>query len=130
MQWDEFLAEHRDDVWMVILDENHVIRLTTADVENYHDNGLRKDGKFVQGGIMNHRRPDGGTCGGYVDFARLLNPSEREKDRPLWTVSSLEPLTMMPSLLCKAQKFDDNGPIPDSECGEHGWIRDGTWVVA
>jgi hypothetical protein len=34
-----------------------------------------------------------------------------------WTVDSLEPLTVSPSLLCR-------------ECGDHGFIRGGRWVVA
>ena len=34
-----------------------------------------------------------------------------------WTIESEQPLTLSPSLLCRA-------------CGHHGWIRDGKWVDA
>lgn len=36
---------------------------------------------------------------------------------PVWTVESWEPLTLSPSVLCRA-------------CGLHGWIRGGRWVPA
>jgi hypothetical protein len=35
----------------------------------------------------------------------------------IWTLESLEPLTIAPSLLCMT-------------CGAHGFIRDGKWVPA
>ena len=34
-----------------------------------------------------------------------------------WTLGKLDPLTVSPSLLCRA-------------CGHHGFIRDGRWVPA
>lgn len=34
-----------------------------------------------------------------------------------WTVVSLDPLTLTPSLACRV-------------CGDHGFIREGTWVPA
>lgn len=34
-----------------------------------------------------------------------------------WTLVTLEPLTLSPSLSCRV-------------CGDHGWIRDGHWVPA
>lgn len=34
-----------------------------------------------------------------------------------WTVESLDPLTLSPSLLCP-------------RCHHHGWIRNGSWVEA
>jgi hypothetical protein len=64
-----------------------------------------------------HDRADGkGRCGGFV----MLDVPESEPFRaggPLWTVESTDPLTLSPSLLCRA-------------CGNHGWIRNGTWVPA
>ena len=36
---------------------------------------------------------------------------------PVWTVESYDPLTLSPSLLCRA-------------CGDHGYIRGGRWVRA
>jgi hypothetical protein len=38
-------------------------------------------------------------------------------DRAMWQVESWEPLTLAPSLLCRA-------------CGSHGFIREGRWLPA
>lgn len=49
-------------------------------------------------------------CFGFVAF-RHYNPDH------YWDVTSLHPMTLSPSLLCRA-------------CGSHGFIRDGKWVPA
>ncbi len=49
-----------------------------------------------------------GRCEGWAPFA---------PDPEGWTVEGLDPLTISPSLLCRA-------------CGHHGHIRDGKWVPA
>jgi hypothetical protein len=67
------------------------------------------------GVIVDHSRPDGTPCiGGAATFD---GPVVRQTDpnRQLWTVESLDPLTISPSLLC-------------GSCGDHGFIRDGRWV--
>ena len=46
------------------------------------------------------------------DVARRIEPG-----RPMWKVESWEPLTLSPSILRR-------------ECGCHGFIRNGKWVVA
>lgn len=55
-------------------------------------------------------------CGGFVTFdgeaQRAVHPNV-----PKWTVESMEPLTLSPSLLCTV-------------CGDHGFIRGGRWVAA
>lgn len=57
-----------------------------------------------------HPRADTGTpCDGYAPF----KPDSEDG----WDVQSLEPLTISPSLLCRA-------------CGHHGFIREGKWVPA
>jgi len=66
--------------------------------------------------LVDHSKPDGSPCdGGVVTFAseaaRRVDPG-----RPVWTVESMEPLTISPSLLC--------------HCGDHGFIRDGRWIPA
>ena len=66
--------------------------------------------------LVDHAKPGGGPCdGGAVTFdsavARQVDPA-----RPKWTIESLDPLTISPSLLC--------------QCGDHGFIRDGRWVPA
>lgn len=66
-------------------------------------------------GLMDdHNRPDGTPCvGGAVMFeceaARRAFPN-----RTTWTLVSLEPLTITPSLLCRT-------------CGDHGFITSGRW---
>jgi len=66
--------------------------------------------------VVDHLKPDGTPCaGGCITFdtevARQLYPG-----RARWTLESLEPLTVSPSLLCS--------------CGDHGFIRGGRWVPA
>lgn len=68
-----------------------------------------------------HLRPDGIRCGGSVGFCHPTNPSERESQRPTWTVESLDPLTLSPSILCAPDK---------GGCGSHGFIKQGRWVEA
>lgn len=85
------------------------------------------------GASIGHYRPDDPTryCEGGVTFdipqMRAVNP-----DGVFWTVESWDPLTLSPSLLCKAPLFDDvtHKPIPNTECGDHGFIREGKWVRA
>lgn len=70
------------------------------------------------GVIVHHKRPDNGDeCEGACAFdmphaAEIFGP-----DRARWTLVSLDPLTMEPSILCKL-------------CNDHGYIRDGQWVPA
>jgi hypothetical protein len=54
-----------------------------------------------------------GSCGGSVPFDI---PENESVDGPKWSVESWDPLTLSPSLLC--------------HCGDHGWIREGRWVIA
>jgi len=68
------------------------------------------------GAIIDHRKPDGTTCSGALTFyspaARRLFP-----ERQMWTVESLQPLTLSPSISCGG-------------CGDHGHVREGKWVPA
>ncbi len=54
-----------------------------------------------------HPGKNGATCCGYAPF----KPEWADG----WDVTSLAPLTISPSLLCRA-------------CGHHGFIRNGEWV--
>lgn len=75
--------------------------------------------RYVEGkrevviGIMEwHLRP--GTeqyCGGFVRFVR----AHGDNSMKVWTVVSIDPLTLDPSLQCTA-------------CSDHGHIKDGKWV--
>lgn len=76
------------------------------------------------GVIVEHLNPHTGRrCHGAVIFdsptARRIEP----EGRALWTVVSLDPLTVEPSVLCRF-------PGENGECGDHGYIRDGRWVPA
>jgi hypothetical protein len=66
--------------------------------------------------IVEHQTPTGEECAGGVTFdgeiARRIEPG-----KAMWTVESWESLTLSPSLLCM-------------RCGDHGFVRDGRWVVA
>ena len=65
------------------------------------------------GALMTHTDREGQRCRGVVTFrspvAAVAFPGS-----PLWTVESLDPLTITPSIVCT--------------CGDHGWIRQGRWV--
>jgi hypothetical protein len=64
--------------------------------------------------IHSHQRPDNGQpCAGAIMFD-LPGAAEAFPGRPLWTLVSLDPLTLSPSLLCS--------------CGHHGHIQGGKWV--
>lgn len=125
MRWDEFLADERQEQklrkgTLVMLDDVHCFSWTVGDADRYEDHGWPHrqwgDGRdmVIQGIQVNHRTADGNTCGGHVNFARPLSPSDREQNWMIWDVQSLEPLTISPSVLCS--------------CGEHGFIREGRWV--
>lgn len=66
--------------------------------------------------IIEHQTSAGEPCGSGVTFdsqtARGIEPG-----KAMWTVESWEPLTLSPSLLCQ-------------RCGDHGFVRNGRWVVA
>ncbi len=65
------------------------------------------------GAAVPHRMVDGTLCGGFVTFdgevQRQVHPGA-----PKWTVEAWEPLSLSPSLLCRA-------------CGDHGFIKGGRW---
>lgn len=61
--------------------------------------------------IERHRNPTGEWCEGSLNFEGTPGSG------PTWQVVSLEPLTISPSVLC-------------TQCGHHGWIKDGRWIPA
>lgn len=75
--------------------------------------GIDRCGAFVP-----HPKPDGDECesGGFIHFDTADIRRVFGEDH-VWTVESWDPLTVSPSLLCKA-------------CGDHGFIRAGRWVRA
>ncbi len=79
--------------------------------------GTAKDGSGGEkiGGIITHEMPNGKMCEGSLWFD-VQHVRDHWPNKPRWIVSSWEPLTCAPSFLC--------------HCGDHGFIRDGKWVVA
>ena len=75
------------------------------------------------GGTIRHRARDGSWCLSAINFD-LPEMRKWLKPKSLWQVQSWEPLTLSPSILCKA-------PLADgTECGDHGFIRGGRWIPA
>lgn len=68
------------------------------------------------GAIVGHKKPDGSDCKSGISFASVVQ-QRIDPNGSKWTVESWEPLTLSPSLLCRA-------------CGDHGFIRAGKWVKA
>ncbi|HSU34345.1 MAG TPA: hypothetical protein VLJ88_01670 [Propionibacteriaceae bacterium] len=64
-----------------------------------------------------HHKPDGTPCNGPGSVPFDVPENANTPDRARWQLVSVEPLTLSPSLLCQL-------------CGDHGFIRDGKWVVA
>jgi hypothetical protein len=69
------------------------------------------------GGNVIHPPVEGKCNGdGWISFEGRAWASELA-GIPSWKVESEEPLTLSPSILCRA-------------CGDHGFIREGKWVKA
>lgn len=71
------------------------------------------------GVMVRHPRANGrGSCASAILFDLPgIEHLRGDPPRPVWTLVSLDPLHVEPSLLCR-------------ECGDHGFIRDGVWVPA
>lgn len=67
------------------------------------------------GAIISHRKPDGNFCEGVITFRSEVQ-QRIDPGTTAWDVSSWDPLTLSPSLLC--------------HCGDHGFIQQGRWVPA
>jgi hypothetical protein len=70
------------------------------------------------GASIAHKKPDGSDCDGWIAFAgRAWANSFAPGAIATWVVEADDPLTLSPSVLCRA-------------CGDHGWVRGGRWVRA
>lgn len=67
-------------------------------------------GSYV-GAVVSHKLADGSTCEGAIWWDEYQSPRGE-----MWTLHSLDPLDVSPSLLC--------------HCGDHGFIQQGRWVPA
>lgn len=89
------------------------------------------------GACVRHYRPDGTLCEGCIEFdgewqrrahecyaRKCAERGETPRSYVAWAVESWDPLTVSPSLLCKAPT--ENGGV----CGDHGFIRGGKWARA
>lgn len=90
--------------------------------------GRRTDGSEIPrvdraGVIITHRQPRSAT--GWCQGAAPFEGTGAERPGHGWKVASLDPLTMSPSILCRAQL-----PQPDGStagCDDHGFIEGGRW---
>ncbi len=93
-------AKESQTIW---LDDDHAVTWTTRSGES-----------TPSGGLLWHRvaeRPDSATPGWCVGGFQWKGDSG-----PVWTLESMEPLTLSPSIRCG--------------CGHHGWIKNGKWIGA
>ena len=75
-------------------------------------------GEMRAGCTIEHKRPDGSDCNGWIPFkGRAWANSFLPVEITAWTVEQDDPLTLSPSVLCRA-------------CGDHGFVRGGKWVRA
>ena len=76
------------------------------------------EGQKHVGATIEHKRPDGTPCAGWVAFAgRAWAAHFAPGSIATWVVESDDPLTLSPSVLCRT-------------CGDHGFVRAGRWVKA
>ncbi len=68
------------------------------------------------GGVLWHRKGDGSWCAGSWYVRPPMHEGKPFQPVEIWILVSQAPVTLSPSFLC--------------HCGEHGWIRDSTWVKA
>lgn len=82
---------------------------------HFYSRYVNDDGDWI-GIIDHHQKPDGSQCGGgSVLFDVPANAGFADSNK--WTLVSEDPFHLEPSLLCRI-------------CGDHGFIRDGKWVLA
>lgn len=118
-----------DDLDWQDLGAGHRFSWVVGDAERYPaDERLvnwRGGAETLVGIIEDHERAGepGRRCGGMLLFLRPLAPSEREAQRPVWELLSLDPLHIEPSVHCV--KDEEHGG-----CGSHGYIRGGRWTEA
>lgn len=94
------------------LGDKHYVRWTWGAEHNQNFDGsvVEQDHRPV-GLVLHHETPEGKVCVGSITFD--LPEAQRFGARHQWTVESWLPLTLSPSLHC--------------HCGDHGFIRDGSW---
>lgn len=71
----------------------------------------------IAGCRIEHKKKDGTPCDGFVPWKGRSWDRSFNGSIAAWDVVSEEPLTLSPSVLCRA-------------CGDHGFVRQGKWVRA
>jgi hypothetical protein len=125
VKWSTFVSRNEHNPKVLRLDDEHLFKFVYGDIAHFEDKGwprLHEEGMelVLVGGMMQHRTHDDQTCGGYVCFARPLEPSEYEARAPIWEVQSLVPLTISPSVQCHCA----------ANINSHGFILRDKWVAA
>ena len=77
------------------------------------------EGDLYAGATVKHLRPDGTPCAGFISIrgGKWSKEFEGMPSHQSWELVQREPLTLSPSLQCRA-------------CPDHGFIREGKWVRA
>jgi hypothetical protein len=88
-----------------------------VDIGEGHRISFREFKGEVAGIAEYHQKPDGTWCSGWVAFSGSAWAREFKTPINVWQVISREPLSLTPSILCRA-------------CGNHGNITNGRWVKA
>jgi hypothetical protein len=71
----------------------------------------------ISGCNIQHKRKDGTDCDGWVPWKGRAWDRSFDGKITSWDLVSEEPLTLSPSVLCRA-------------CGDHGFVQQGKWVRA
>jgi hypothetical protein len=116
------MADDRDSYLYALMRDQAQEPLTEAKKLRIHDLGhdvrimfTTRSGSDVPTGLVeSHPGIDGAGCEGSVTFDV---PEAEGLSGPRWTLHSLDPLHIEPSILCR-------------RCGHHGWIRNGRWENA
>jgi hypothetical protein len=75
------------------------------------------EGDAHAGANVSHLTKSGERCNGFITIEGSTWHKAFDGKTDAWKMESLEPLTLSPSILCRA-------------CGDHGFIRGGKWVRA
>lgn len=99
------------------MSDANALPVCTADPWTDIGHGVSIEKRYLDGRLCGvaykHPRPGGaGTCDGFVSV-----PDAEGWPPHSWTLVSIDPLTLTPSLACRA-------------CGHHGHITAGRWVPA
>ncbi len=76
-----------------------------------------KDDPYAGARIKHKRLDTGADCEGFIAFTGHSWEQSFQGTIQSWEIQQMHPLTCSPSILCRS-------------CGDHGFIREGKWVLA